>query len=77
MGLEWWGGNGDAWLLWDPSLDSGSNLQERLVVWTELLKLVKLQQLSRKYIRVPVGRVLTNKQTMWSLVLVNKLVTST
>jgi hypothetical protein len=46
MGLEWWGGNGDAWLLWDPSLDSGSNLQERVVVWTELLKLVKLQQLS-------------------------------
>jgi hypothetical protein len=26
MGLEWWGGNGDAWLLWDPSLDSGPNL---------------------------------------------------
>jgi hypothetical protein len=46
MGLEWWGGNGDAWLLWDPSLDSGPNLQERVVVWMELLKLVKLQQLS-------------------------------
>jgi hypothetical protein len=26
MGLEWWGGNGDAWLLWDPSVDSGPNL---------------------------------------------------
>jgi hypothetical protein len=46
MGLEWWGGNGDAWLLWDPSLYSSSNSQERVVVWTELLKLVKLQQSS-------------------------------
>jgi hypothetical protein len=26
IALEWWGGNGDAWLLWDPSLDSGPNL---------------------------------------------------
>jgi septum formation topological specificity factor MinE len=40
--------------------------QERVVVWTELLKLVKIVPVIRKYIRVPDGTRInkqTNKQT--------------
>jgi hypothetical protein len=50
------------WLLWDPSLDSGPNLTGACGRLTELLKLVKIVPVIRKYIRVPDGTRI-NKQT--------------
>jgi hypothetical protein len=64
IGLEWWGGNGDAWLLWDPSLDSGSNTQEHTCGRVDgIIETCKIATIILKIHPRPASRTRINKQT--------------
>jgi hypothetical protein len=56
------GGQGDAWLLWDPSLDSGSNLTGACDRVDGIIETCITVPIILKYIRVPEGTRF-NKQT--------------
>jgi hypothetical protein len=57
------GGKGDAWLLWDPSLDSGPNLTGACGRVDGIIETCKIVSIIRKYIRVPDGTRINKQQT--------------
>jgi hypothetical protein len=57
------GGKGDAWLLWDPSLDSCPNLTGACGRVDGIIETCKIVSIIRNTSASLKGRVLTNKQT--------------